>query len=291
VARSSSSRSRTSASRIEEAALAAACAVAGEHGLLCEDAAIVYSGSNVLVHLRPSPVVARVMSGTVVLHDNPERWLRREVAVSSFLAPTGLAVAPSPLIEPGPYRSGDLWLTFASWVEVDGRTEADDAERLGGALRRLHEALAGFSGDLGTMRDLQRDIERLRRLLRQTPTLTAERIDSLGERLSALGKSVFDTALPTQALHGDASLSNLLRTPAGLLWNGFEDVLRGPIHWDVAGYVMALEARGADGAFVRRALDAYGWDDARELAPFTKAHQLYGEIWGAYDKQRRASGR
>jgi hypothetical protein len=95
----------------------------------------------VLVHLRPSPVVARVMSGTVVLHDDPELCLRREVAVSRFLAPTGLAVPPSPLIEPGPYGSGGLWLTFASWVAVDGRTEPDDAEQLGAVLRRLHAAL------------------------------------------------------------------------------------------------------------------------------------------------------
>jgi Ser/Thr protein kinase RdoA (MazF antagonist) len=78
----------------------------------------------------------------------------------------------------------------------------------------------------------------------------------MGERLVALTDSVFDTPLPTQALHGDASLSNLLRTPTGLLWNDFEDVLRGPVHWDVAGYVMALEDRGTDAAFVRRALDA-----------------------------------
>jgi Phosphotransferase enzyme family len=276
---------------VEEEALAAACAVAVDHGLPCGDAIVVYSGSNVLVHLLPSSVVARVMSGTVALHDDPELWLSREIAVSDFLAPAGLSVAPSSLIDPGPYRSEGLWLTFAAWVEVDGRTEPDDAERLGGALRQLHEALADFSGDLGTMVDLQQDIERLRRRLRPTPTLSAAEIDCMGERLIAITEAVFDTALPTQALHGDASLSNLLRTPTGLLWNDFEDVLRGPVHWDLAGYAMALEDRGAEAAFVRRALDAYGWGDRSELAPFTAAHELYGEIWQSYDRQRRASGR
>ena len=34
----------------------------------------------------------------------------------------------------------------------------------------------------------------------------------LGERLSALGTVVFESSLPTQALHGDVSLRNLLRT-------------------------------------------------------------------------------
>jgi hypothetical protein len=262
---------------IEDEALEAACRIAVKHGLPCGDAEVVYSGSNVLVHLLPSPVVARVMTGTVALHDDPRRWLSRKVAVTDFLAPSGLAVAPSSMIAPGPYRAGGLWMTFASWVDVDGAMEPRDADLLGLALRRLHDALAGFRGELGTMLDLQADIERLRRRLPQTPEVEAR-----GDRLIALTDAVFDTSLPTQALHGDASLTNLLRTPMGLVWNDFEDVLRGPVHWDVAGYMMALEDRGADPAFVRRTLDAYGWDHTQDLAPFTAAHELYGEIWRAY---------
>ncbi|MBS1676892.1 MAG: aminoglycoside phosphotransferase family protein [Actinobacteria bacterium] len=262
---------------IEDEALAAACTIAVKHGLPCGDAEVIYSGSNVLIRMLPSPVVARVMSGTVALHDDPRLWLSREVAVTDFLAPTGLAVAPSSMIAPGPFRSGGLWMTFSSWVEVEGPMEPWDAELLGLALRRLHDALADFSGELGTMADLRDDIERLRRRLPPT-----RQVESLGDRLAALADTVFDTAHPTQALHGDASLSNLLRTPGGVVWNDFEDVLRGPAHWDVAGYVMALEDRGADAAFVREALDAYGWDHDQDLTPFTAAHELYGEIWREY---------
>jgi hypothetical protein len=91
---------------MEEQALGAACGVAVDHGLPCGDAAVVHSGSNVLVHLSPSPVVARVMSGTVALHDDPELWLGREVAVAGFLAPTGLAVAPTSMIAGRSARKG-----------------------------------------------------------------------------------------------------------------------------------------------------------------------------------------
>lgn len=271
----------------EERALDVACSVAREQRLPCEQAEVAYAGSNVLVDLRPSPVVARVMTGTVVLHDDPEGWLRREVAVLSFLAPSSVAVAPSPLIAPGPFETDGLWMTFWERVEDVAPTGLEDAEGLGRALRLLHDALAGFSGDLATLADLQGDIERLRLALRPSETLSAETIDSLGERLAALTDSVFESALPTQALHGDASLSNLLTTPRGLLWNDFEDTFRGPIHWDLAGYLISLAYAGADAGFVERALDAYGSVDRTELAPFAEAHQVYDEIWGLYDAQRR----
>ncbi len=39
--------------------------------LSAEQAAVVYSGSNVLVRLNPAPAVARVMTGTVALHEDP----------------------------------------------------------------------------------------------------------------------------------------------------------------------------------------------------------------------------
>jgi hypothetical protein len=273
---------------IERRALEAACAIATDHGVPCEQAAVIHSRSNVLVHLRPSPVVARVMTGTVVLHDDPLRWLTREVSVLSFLAPSGLAVAPSPLIAPGPYQWDGLWMTFWECLGHQNRTElCGDAERLGRALRDLHDELSTFSGDLADLVDLQRDIERLHRQLRPTAGLTPQSIDSLRERLQALSDVVFRASLPVQALHGDASLSNLLCTPKGLVWNDFEDTFRGPVHWDVAGYLMSLEASGAGSGFVERALKAYGGIVKRELVPFVAAHDVYGEIWRLYDAQRR----
>ena len=251
---------------------------------------MINSASNVLVHLRPSPVIARVMTGTVVMHEDPGRWLAREVSVLSFLAPSGMAVAPSSLIGPGPYRWGGLWMTFWESVEHRGNIDLhDDAERFGRALRDLHDELSAFSGELPGFVDVRSDIERLLRQLRPSAVLSAQKIESLQARLLALGETVFGAALPAQALHGDASLTNLLCSTSGrLVWNDFEDTFRGPVHWDVAGYLISLEANGADSAFVARALDAYGRIERRELAPFTAAHGVYDEIWRLYDAQRRA---
>ena len=273
---------------IEQRALTAACAVARNHGVSCDQATVVHSGSNVLVHLRPAPVVARVMGGTVVLHDDPQRWLTREVSVLNFLAPSGLAVRPSSLLAPGPYRQSGLWMTFCEWVEHQERIDLDDnPERFGRALRDLHDELSAFTGELGDLLDVQRDIERLHRQLRPTETLDRQTIDSLHARLLALSAPVFRARLPVQALHGDVSLSNLLGVNGRLLWNDFDDVFRGPVHWDVAGYVMDLRDSGANSAFVAQVLEAYGPIGEPELAPFMDAHDLYGEIWQLYYAQRR----
>jgi hypothetical protein len=256
--------------------------------LACEQSFVVHSSSNVLIHLRPAPVAARVMTGTVVLHDDPRTWLAREVSVLEFLAPSGLAVSPSPLIPPGPHQHDGLWMTFAEWIgDVEAGPLLPDAARVGGALRALHDELERFDGDLGHLSDLRDDIKGLHGLLTPTEVLAADTISALGAQLEEAGDRVCGLALPVQALHGDASLGNLLHTPDGLVWNDFEDTFRGPVHWDVAGYVISMRNRGATSAFVRQALHHYCWGDERELAPFIAAHGVYDEIWRLYDNQRR----
>ena len=56
------------------------------------------------------------MTGTGALHDDPRRWLEREVSMLEFLMPSGLAVSPSRLIAPGPHHHDGLWMTFTEWV-------------------------------------------------------------------------------------------------------------------------------------------------------------------------------
>jgi hypothetical protein len=282
----------------EQRALTAAGTVASAHGLKLDEAVVIYSGSNVLVHLRPAPVVARVMTGTVALHDDPRRWLEREVSVLEFLAPSGLAVSPSRLIAPGPHCHDGLWMTFTEWVSevepssgVHSAVHVDDACELGRMLKYLHVELRPYDGALGGLRELREDIERLLGQLRPADAQHRDAISSLGERLNALRTVVFESSLPTQVLHGDVSLRNLLRTPHRIVWNDFEDTFRGPVHWDVASAVGSLRIEGADPRSVHEMLEAYGWDDERELAPFLAAQEVYDEIWRMYDRQRRRSGR
>jgi hypothetical protein len=268
-------------------AVAAAQAVARAHSVACEDAVVLAGGSNVLVHLRLAAVVARVMTGTALLHGDVERWLAGEVAVGAFLGARGLAVAPSDVLPPGPHEHDGLWMTFWAFVEHDPSRSLPDPAELGGSLHELHAALAGFPGELAPLSDVRDWLDRLAAELHPSPRLTTQDRDLLRSELQALTPTVFESSLPAQAIHGDASMSNLLRTDNGLIWNDLEDVCVGPVHWDVAGLVVEARARGAGEAFVADVLRAYGGPELDELDDFIAAHLLYMTVWRAFAAQRR----
>jgi hypothetical protein len=270
----------------EASALAAAQAVAREHGVACDEAVRIAAGSNVLVHLKPAPIVARVMTGTALLHDNPEQWLSREVAVGAFLAVTNLVVPPTDLLPPGPHERQGLWMTFWKFVSHDEHAPAPEPRELGHALRSLHTALADYPGDLAPLREIRDWLERLLGELHPSPELTRRDIDWLRHQLEALTPAVFDSSLPAQALHGDVSMSNLLRTDRGLVWNDLEDVCAGPVAWDVAGLVSSASARGHGAKFIEQLLAAYGHPGDADLQSFLDAHTLYTIVWSAFEAQR-----
>src|SRR4051794_7776529 len=195
----------------EALALAAAQAVAREHGVACDEAVRIAGGSNVLVHLKPAPVVARVMTGTAVLHDDAEQWLTREVAVGGFLAErTDLVVPPTDILPPGPHEQDGLWMTLWKFVPHEEQAPPPEPRELGHSLRGLHAVLADFPGDLAQLSEIRDWLERLLAELRPSPPLTRRDIDGLRLELDELTPSVFESALSAQALHGDASMSNLL---------------------------------------------------------------------------------
>jgi Phosphotransferase enzyme family len=266
----------------EARAIAAAQAVARQHGVACDEAALIAGGSNVLVHLKPSPVVARVMTGTSMLHDDTERWLAREVGVAVFLAQrTDSVVPPSDLLPPGPHEREGLWMTMWKFVPHDPQAPLPEAWELGRSLRDLHAALAGFQGDLAPVSEIRDWLGRLLAQLRPSSWLTRRDIEWLRFKLDALTPAVFESALPGQALHGDVSMSNLLRTDGRLVWNDLEDVCAGPVGWDVAGLVSSARARGQSEAFIEELLAAYGDPGLEDLGAFLEAHALYDVIWQA----------
>ena len=272
----------------EACALAAAQAVARKHGVACDEAVRIGAGSNVLVHLKPAPVVARVMTATAVLHDDAERWLAREVAVAAFVAErSDLVVAPADILPPGPHVQDGLWMTLWKFVPHDAQAPAPEPRQLGRSLRSLHAVLADFPGDLAPLSEVRDWLKRLLAQLRPSPSLTQQDIDRLHSELDALTPAVFESSLPAQALHGDASMSNLLRTDSGPVWIDLEDVCAGPVAWDISGLMTSARARGQSAKFIEELLAAYGEPGIEDLEPFLEAHALYEIVWQAFEARRR----
>src|SRR5262249_60077447 len=122
----------------------------------------------------------------------------------------------------------------------------------------LQAALAESRGRRGQPTEVGAWLARLLAGMPPSRRLTARDRDLVRSRRHEMTPTVFETSLPTQPIHGDASVSNLLRTTRGLLWNDLEDVCSGPVHWDVAGLVIEARATGESENFVEDFLDAYG---------------------------------
>jgi hypothetical protein len=252
-------------------AVGAAVAVARAHGLAVTDPAVLSDGVNLVVHLRPAPVVARVATLTPLLRPDAARQPRRDLALATALAGAGAPVlSPSGELPPGPHESDGQTLSF--WRFADLLPERPTPAVAGATLAELLAVLAGvdpgWDGDpLDTpLDDLAVFAERGEVLGApgELVTRAGELVDQLRPRLAA----------PAQFLHGDAHPGNLLRTRDGWVWADLEDTCRGPVGWDLA---CLLRTSRLDG---RAALDALpGRPDDAEIAPFSWLRALHAAAW------------
>jgi len=265
------------------AGLAAAVRVAREHGLPGDDPEVLSSRGNVIVHLRPAPVVARVATLTAWTRSDPLRWLAREVAVAGYAAGQGgPAVAPTALADPGPHRMDGLAVSLWTWVPPSP-ARPQPAE-VGEALARLHLAAAGFPGELPLLSPLRALItEGLAALEREQAAAPAV-LAALRERHDAILAELDGVTGPVLVLHGDAHAGNLLpadgaRPGPGWLWIDLEETCRGPRAFDLA---VLADHQGADAGATLAAYAAVTGEPLPEpevLALFTRARRLEGAVW------------
>ena len=265
------------------AGLAAAVRVAREQGLPGDDPEVLSSRGNVIVHLRPAPVVARVATLTAWTRSDPLRWLAREVAVAGYAAGQGgPAVAPTALADPGPHRMDGLAVSLWTWVPPSP-ARPQPAE-VGEALARLHLAAAGFPGELPLLSPLRALItEGLAALEREQAAAPAV-LAALRERHDAILAELDGVTGPVLVLHGDAHAGNLLpadgaRPGPGWLWIDLEETCHGPRAFDLA---VLADHQGADAGATLAAYAAVTGEPLPEpevLALFTRARRLEGAVW------------
>ncbi|WP_181320106.1 phosphotransferase [Saccharothrix carnea] len=189
-------------------------------GLPGDDPEVLKDGYNLLVRLRPAPVVARVATVTAVVRADVFERFRRADELSRFLAGRGV-----PVVEPhgpGPVRHAGLVVAFARHVEHDPDRRPDRAS-FTAMLAELHGELRHYPGELPERGPLT-DLDAALSLLGRPADLVAAR-DALAARWPEG---------PAQALHGDSHARNVLVTASGPVWNDFEDAWHGPVGWDVA---------------------------------------------------------
>jgi hypothetical protein len=250
-----------------DAAVAAATKLAADLGLRGVTPRLLNDGSNVLVHLHPEPLVARVATMTASVRPGVGRWLAQDISLASYLSSRGVPVArPSDDPPAGPHEVDGITVALWRYVEHDPGAQVSPAE-LGSMLGSLHAALRSFPGPLadGPGADFPRVLAILERERLVEPAALA-RLRADGERLGALV-----SALPAQPLHGDAHAGNVLVTADGPVWNDFEDAWVGPAAWDYACMSTWSEPEwmaAADGQV-----------DAGELALCRELRSVLGVAW------------
>jgi len=218
----------TVTSSVATAAASAAVAAAAQLGVACNEPAVLADGANVVVHLSPAPVVAKVAASTTAIRDTAV-WLQRELDVALFLTRAAAPVVPPSSEVPATVHHHDGYaMSFWSYLRPAGPGPADE-ETVGSMLRDLHAVLRAYPARLPVLAPLG-DIPAF--LARPQTLLTAADVAALAGAFARLTEDL--APAPGQVLHGDAGVGNLMATSGGWVWHDFEDTCCAPVAWDLA---------------------------------------------------------
>ena len=261
------------ASTLPDAAVRAAVTVAARFGIGGTDPVVLADGANIVVHLRPAPVVAKVAASTPAVRADNQDWLQRELDVSAFLAAEGAPVVPpSPDVPATIHHDDGHVMSF--WLYLPpadpARPLRPDEETIGSMLRDLHAALRRYPKTQPELAPLQDIPAFLARPQTQIPQKGKAALAAAYRRLTA----ELDPAAPQQALHGDAGAGNLMATDRGWVWHDFEDTCSGPVAWDLAA---STASQYRDGP---RIVAAYRDPvDPEQLAVCEQLRRLHLTVW------------
>jgi len=255
---------------------AAAVKVAASLGIRSTEPVILADGANVIVHLTPAPVVAKVAASTAAVRPDNVAWLQRELDVTSFLAGLGVPVmTPSPEMPATVYHGGGQAMSFWRYLKPSGGWPPGE-DTIGSMLRDLHAALRSYPGPLPMLTPLG-DIPAF--LARPQTRLTAGQSAALAAAYARLTAELRPD--PAQPLHGDAGAGNLMSTVGGWVWHDFEDTGSGPVAWDLAATTASPRLEGP------RILAAYGAPvDPAQLAVCQQLRRLHLTVWYALYAER-----
>lgn len=208
--------------------------VAANLGLAHVKPVVLGDAGNLIIHLSPFPIVARVAK--LFPGDDSLFWRDvwdREIHVVRHLMELTIPVVPyTRILPPGPYPVSDTWMTLWEYTEQVPMPPLS-AQQGVALVTDLAHALSVYSEplpSLGAWRNVADAADYL---------LLHHRGDDRVSRLVAVYERV-NERMPSEVLypaHGDAHPSNLLATETGWRWIDFEDVSLMPKFWDLASFV------------------------------------------------------
>jgi hypothetical protein len=242
----------------------AAVAVAREHGLHVDEPRVLKDAHNLVVHLAPAPVVARVGQDMTELRPGVRA---RELAVTLWLVERGLPILPpSDALPPAVFAHDRFEMTF--WPLVVNELPSDGVAA-GGALRAIDEALRDYRGDAYGFWPLFEMEELIARL--GLPPLVEEVRARVERELE------YEPVL----LHGDAHFRNCYFTASGPLWADLEDACLAPPEWDAACLSNAARLDGGDPEQLR-ALEQLEIPDEARFRLLVVLRVVVGIVWVAF---------
>ncbi|MDA2809332.1 phosphotransferase [Nocardiopsis sp. RSe5-2] len=242
------------------AAVGAAVAAGRGLGLTVSEPVVLHDVFSVVVHLAPSPVVARVPTA-LPRPDDLDALARRqrdELDVTRWLADRGVPViAPSPLVPREPVKRDGYSMTFWPFVE-EARGKEPDYAANAESVAALHAALRDYPGHLGFLSAADPDsiADGLDRLGRHPDLIGPDDLDRARREWRLLeplvrSQGAFEARFPgigIQPVHGDSPAANIFNGADGDLYADFELITLGPVEWDLAALGPELEAAYDRGA-------------------------------------------
>jgi hypothetical protein len=218
--------------------MAAAVSCASALGLSVDDATVLNDSNRLLLRLTPCDVVARVARIPMMHRASAEL----EVEVAARLVATDSPVAaPDPRVPARAHVKDGFVVTLWTYYEpvaspemsTDGWpfSSAADYARM---LERLHAGLRQIDIEAPHFTDRVADTQRDVASREATPELADADREFLSGALRGLTRSIVARGAAEQLLHGEPHPWNVLTTRSGPLFVDFENVVRGPLEYDLA---------------------------------------------------------
>ncbi len=227
--------------------------------------------SNVVIHLRPAPVVARVANITAVGRDRPDRALEREIVLADHLLDEGVpTIEPSDLLPPGPHELDGRWASFFTYEKLTPVGD-EDAERVGHACVDLLAATASYVDGDGLFDRSLRD---------EADVLLGRLVGRVAELDLSLLRAGADAAFvatdgSVQPIHADAHRGNVGRRPTGeIVWFDLDDAVMDSPLVDLATLARSWPDAG------RTACERHGVDvDSDVIDALMSQREMWGGMW------------